>query len=128
MAISFDKVLGPYTAALELRSQRAELIAGNIANAETPNYLARDLDFQRLLENRLGQGTLATTDAGHLQARGGNPGEPLYRVPSQPSIDGNTVDAHQEKAAFADNALRYQTSLRLISSRIQGMMSALRGE
>lgn len=128
MAISFDHVLGPHAAALELRSRRAELIAGNIANAETPNYLARDLDFQRLLENRLGQGALAATDPGHLQARGGNPGEALYRVPSQPAIDGNTVDAHQEKAAFADNALRYQASLRLISARIQGLMGALRGE
>lgn len=128
MSISFDQALGVHAKALGLRAQRSEVLAGNLANAETPNYLARDMDFYSLLAESQGRGTLAATDNGHIQPGGANPGEMMYRVPSQPSIDGNTVDPDQEKAAFAENALRYQVTLRLLSGRIKGMMSAIRGE
>jgi flagellar basal-body rod protein FlgB len=71
---------------------------------------------------------LKVTHAHHLQAPGNNANDLLYRMPSQMSLDGNTVETEQEKAAFADNALRYQASLRFLSSRIQGLMTAIKGE
>jgi flagellar basal-body rod protein FlgB len=128
MTTSFDKALGIHAQALVLRARRAEVIAANLANADTPNYLARDLDFQALLVSAQERGSLQVTHIRHLQAPGGNPGELLYRVPIQPAIDGNTVEDEQEKAAFADNALRYQASLRLLGGHIQGLLSAIRGE
>lgn len=128
MAISFDKALGVHAQALELRAQRAEVIAANLANADTPNYLAKDMDFKTVLASTQGHGNLKVTHLAHVQAPGGNPGELLYRIPTQPAIDGNTVDAQEEKAAFADNALRYQASLRLLSGRVQGLLTAIRGE
>lgn len=128
MPISFDKALGVHAQALGLRAKRAEVIAANLANADTPNYLARDIDFKAVLASTQGRGNLQATHTGHLQAHGGNSGELLYRLPTQAAIDGNTVDAQEEKAAFADNALRYQASLRLLSGRIQGLLTAIRGE
>jgi flagellar basal-body rod protein FlgB len=128
MAMSFDKALGIHTQTLDLRSRRAEVIAANLANQDTPNYLARDMDFKTVLASVQGNGLLKLTQLGHLQPCGHSPGELLYRVPTQPAIDGNTVDEQQEKAAFSDNALRYQASLRLLSNRIQSLLSAIRGE
>lgn len=128
MTISFDRDLGIHTHALTLRSQRAEVLAANMANTDTPNYKARDLDFAASLTDMLGEGQrLKTTHVAHLQAPG-HASELLYRVPTQMALDGNTVEEEQEKADFADNALRYQTSLRFLSSRFQGLMSAVRGE
>lgn len=128
MSISFDKALGVHAQALQLRAQRAEVIAANLANADTPHYLAKDMDFKAVLAGTQGQGGLEATHTGHLRSQGGNPAELSYRIPTQPAIDGNTVDPQQEQAAFADNALRYQASLRLLSGRIQGLLSAIRGE
>lgn len=129
MTISFDRALGIHAQALELRSQRTEVLAANLANADTPNYKARDLDFAATLARLQGEGqSLKATHATHLQAQGHNAGDLLYRMPTQMSLDGNTVEEEQEKADFADNALHYQASLRLLGSRIQGLMSAIRGE
>ena len=128
MAISFDRALGIHAQTLEFRSKRAEVIAANLANVDTPNYLARDMDFQTVLANAQGHGYLKVSHTGHLQPHGSTPQELLYRIPTQPAIDGNTVDEQEEKAAFADNALRYQTSLRLLSNRVQSLLSAIRGD
>ncbi|MDQ2695057.1 MAG: flagellar basal body rod protein FlgB [Pseudomonadota bacterium] len=128
MTIRFDQALEPHARALLLRGGRAEILAANLANADTPNYLAQDLDFQAVLAGVQGQGRLAATDPAHRQAPGGNAGDVLYRVPTQPAIDGNTVDADVEKAAFAANALRYQASLQLLGGRIKGLLAAIRGE
>ncbi len=129
MTISFDRDLGIHTHALTLRSQRAEILAANMANADTPNYKARNLDFAASLDDMLGEGQrLKATHVAHLQAPGRSAGDLLYRVPTQMSLDGNTVEEEQEKADFADNALRYQAGLRFLSSRLQGLMSAIRGE
>lgn len=129
MTISFDRDLSIHSHALSLRSQRAEVLAANMANADTPNYKARDLDFADSLAGMLGEGqALKTTHAAHLQAPGRNAGDLLYRVPTQMALDGNTVEEEQEKSDFADNALRYQASLRFLGSRVQGLMSAIRGE
>lgn len=129
MTISFDRALGVHVQALELRSKRTEVLAANLANADTPNYKARDLDFAATLAHLQGEGqALKATHAAHLQAQGHNVGDLLYRVPTQMSLDGNSVEEEQEKADFADNALRYQASLRFLGNRVQGLMSAIRGE
>jgi len=130
MAINFERALGVHAQALELRSQRAEILAANLANSDTPNYLARDMDFAAALAGNLQgeKGALKVTHATHLQAQGSNPGDLLYRLPTQMALDGNTVEEEQEKAAFSDNALHYQASLQLLSNRIQGLLNAIRGE
>lgn len=129
MAINFERALSVHTQALELRSRRAEILAANLANVDTPNYLARDLDFKTTLASSLGTGgALKATHAVHLQARSDSSGELLYRMPVQMAIDGNTVEEEQEKSEFSDNALRYQAGLRLLGNRIQGLLTAIRGE
>jgi len=93
------------------------------------NYLARDIDFKATLSGLSGrENALKVTHAVHMQARGSASGELLYRTPAQMAIDGNTVEEEQEKSAFADNAMRYQASLRLLGNRVQGLLSAIRGE
>src|SRR5690606_15560251 len=123
--------------ALHLRHERQRVLAGNIANADTPHYKARDFDFAGELSSAMQSGRAAahglhlhTTSARHIDA--GSQSAPLhellYRVPAQPSLDGNTVDMDQERVAFADNAVRYQAALTLLNSRIQGLKSAMQPE
>lgn len=120
--------------ALKLRAARQELIAANIANADTPNYKARDVDFTSAFNNALAGGNtqpaLATTDARHLQTSISVDIFPasavLYRTPSQPSIDGNTVNVDEEMVAFTDNALRYQAAITFMQKRIEGLSSAIK--
>lgn len=134
MAISFDKAFGVHEHALNLRADRSELLANNIANADTPNYKARDLDFHAQLKSRMGQMSgdlkLKTTNSQHssqlLQADAINGLK--YRTPSQPAIDGNTVDLQVERAEFARNTLQYQTAFTFLNSRVNGLKSAIRGE
>lgn len=129
MAIGFERALNVHAQALELRSRRAEILAANLANADTPNYQARDIDFKAALASLQGRGeALKATHAAHLQARRAASGELLYRTPTQMAIDGNTVEEEREKAEFADNALRYQASLRLLGNRVQSLLTAIRGE
>ena len=129
--MNLDSAFGVHAEALKLRSQRAELLAANMANADTPNYKARDFDFHASLnhyQNKL-EG-LQTTRQAHLGAgdsRYGN--SPLqYRHPNQPSLDGNTVDTQLERSEFVQNAIMYQASLRFLSGRISGLISAIKGE
>lgn len=129
MGINFDQALKIHAQALELRSRRTEIVAANLANADTPNYKARDLDFKEAMASAMGvDRPLKVTHAAHLQTPRDTPGELLYRTPTQMSLDGNSVDAEQEKATFADNALRYQASLRFLGSRVQGLLTAIKGE
>ena len=135
MPFNIDAALGIHPHALSLRARRAELLAANIANSDTPNYKARDLDFRAVLGGQMNSnaatGTrLATTQRGHLAAEGVEPGmgELLYRTPTQSSVDGNTVDPQLEYSQFAQNALQYQASLTFLSSRIRGLMTAIRGD
>jgi len=133
MAISFDSALGIHEKSLLIREKRAELISNNLANADTPNYKAKDIDFNKALEFAMsGQRTgLKTTHDNHYS---GGEGVELhlstqYRVPNQSDTgDGNTVDANIEKMNFAENAMQYQTSLTLISKKFKGLMSAIKGE
>ncbi len=135
MSISFDKALGIHEQALGFRAQRAEVLANNIANADTPNYKARDLDFSAVLaaqQDKTKNGTFALnmTNSRHIEAQGlGNGDESLlYRTPMQPSIDQNTVDAQLEQSAYAENSVNFQASFTLLNSKFKGLMSALRGE
>ncbi len=140
MPISFDSALGIHDRALALRSRRAEQLASNIANADTPGYKAKDIDFRAAMAQvqaersataaGQGAGQLHTTHAHHISTAGAAPagGESLYRVPHQPALDGNTVDPQLEKSAFAENALRYQASLTFLDGKFKGLMSALKGE
>ena len=123
-----DRAFGISPQVLTIRSQRFELIAANLANADTPHYKAVDLDFGAALERARGpEGELRQTHSGHLQLGGLQP-DVLYRVPTQPSMDGNTVETDKEHAAFMDNAIRYQASLNFLNGRIKGLLLALRGE
>ncbi|HHJ38592.1 MAG: flagellar biosynthesis protein FlgB [Methylothermaceae bacteria B42] len=130
MKISFDNALGFFPKSLELRAKRTELLASNLANADTPGYKARDFNIDRLLQEAKPQEIpLQTTRPGHLSlSKDGIEGKLLYRVPQQASLDGNTVEEHIEQAKFAENALRYQTTLRFINGRISSLMLALKGE
>ncbi|MBS1213213.1 MAG: flagellar basal body rod protein FlgB [Proteobacteria bacterium] len=130
MAINFDNALGVHPMALKFRDQRSELLASNLANADTPNYKARDIDFQSVLQGlQSPKLKLAATQQAHLQPQGVNSGAQLqYRLPSQPSLDGNTVDAEQEQVRYAENALSYQFSLRLLTDKFSGLVTAIRGE
>ena len=115
--------------ALSLRSRRNEVLASNIANAATPNFKARDLDFDAEIRRHIGVGPLRTTDDQHLPTRV-NPvrDRMLYRDPINPSMDGNTVEMAVEQMEFSENVIRYQTTLSFLNKRINGLMSAIRGE
>jgi flagellar basal-body rod protein FlgB len=118
-----------HEAALKLRAERHQVLSSNIANADTPNYKARDIDFRAALKNAAGGGlSLRTTSELHLPARTVRPGGDLkYRVPTQPALDGNTVETDVEQAAFAENAIRYRASLTFLDGSIQTLRYALRG-
>lgn len=129
--------------ALGLRQSRHEVLAANIANADTPNYKARDIDFASELKkaveggafqpNNNGGLTLSRTSERHMAGtgpawRGAGSTELLYRIPDQPSLDGNTVDMDRERTQFADNAVRYQAALTIMNRRIQGLKNAMQPE
>lgn len=129
--MNLDKAFGIHATTLMLRSRRAELLASNLANADTPNYKARDINFHEVLSASSGKyQKLATTSGGHMQpGQTGISGSRLYyRVPNQPSVDGNTVDSQLERSAFMENSIMYQTSLRFLNGRISGLLTAIRGE
>lgn len=131
-------LFGIHAQALELQRRRMELIAGNIANADTPGFKARDLDFRAALDAASGPAggrplAVGRTDDLHL-ALGGTPGaaaaagEPAYRIATQPAADGNTVDVQVEQGQYAEAALRYQASLSFADSRIKSLITALTGQ
>lgn len=131
MTITFDSALGIHQKALALRSQRTEMLASNIANADTPGYKARDIDFKSALANVQTQSanSLTRTNSKHIQINTNQSNaEILYRVPNQSSLDGNTVDEQLEKGAFAENALRYQASITFLDGKFKGLMAAIKGE
>lgn len=120
--------LGIHANALILREQRNEMLASNIANAATPNFKARDMDFAAELQRVSHVGALRATDTQHFGTHQPTGGGTLYRDPVNPSLDGNTVELAVEQMEFSENTLRYQTSLQLLNRKISGLMSAIRGE
>jgi len=135
MVNPLDNLLGFHQQALRVRDQRQQVIASNIANADTPHYKARDLDFKAAFQSALkGSGTpggvaLAATASGHLAGKPGigNDAGLLYRTPAQGSVDGNTVDMDAERAAFAENAVQYEFNLTQINQKIKGMLAVIQG-
>ena len=126
---SIDRALAFDSKMLSLRGYRQQILASNIANADTPHYKAMDIDFSQALTNAMGSISMRRTDAGHIDAKGGSPVEglkPMYRAAVQPSIDGNTVDADVEQAQFSENALQYMSTLQFLNGKIQSTLLALR--
>jgi flagellar basal-body rod protein FlgB len=128
----FENIFGIHERALYAAADRAGVLATNIANADTPNYKARDYDFAAILA---GEGadaslTMARTHLGHLPAASAASagGELKYRVPFQPALDGNTVEAPVEEAQFGQNAIRYQMSLDAISRQVAMLQLAITGQ
>jgi flagellar basal-body rod protein FlgB len=129
MAISFKSAFAGHDDMLLFRSARASVLANNIANADTPNYKARDISFDSMLQQERTRLSMAATNDKHFAAESsvGATDELLYRVPSQPSLDGNTVDMQREQAEFAQNSLQFDTSFMLLDRKISGMKKALSG-
>jgi len=131
MAFDLDKALGIHAQALSLRAHRAELLANNIANADTPNYKAVDIDFKTALANASsGELPMSTSTSNHIQTVSGDSAryETLYRVPLQPALDGNTVDTQVEQAEFTRNAVQHQASLTFLSGKLNGILTAIKGQ
>jgi flagellar basal-body rod protein FlgB len=143
VALNLDSYIGVHAAALKVREQRTELLAQNLANADTPGYKARDLDFRAALSAAAGAdavpGELRATQTRHygtsldvstsgVLAPGSTEAFLRYRTPLAPSLDGNTVDAQLEQSAFAENSVRYQATLSFISSKFRSLMTAITGQ
>ena len=135
MLNNLDSALSFHQAALRIRGQRQELIAANIANADTPNFKARDIDFNAAMKAAMtgaSQEAFNTSKTSELHLDGapsstptGRPGEPLFRPIIQGSVDGNTVDMDVERNQFADNAIRYEASLTMVNSQLKQMLAAI---
>ena len=135
MPINLDQYVSVHAAALDVRARRGELIANNLANADTPGYQARDIDFRQAMARAAGEKTagvaLNTTQSGHIggatAADAATNPDLKYRTPLAPALDGNTVDAQIEQAAFAENAVRYQATLTFLNSKFRGLLTAILG-
>ncbi len=140
MIDKLDQAFRFHQNALSLRAERQQVLASNIANADTPNYKARDFDFRAALQGVMGpsgpaQGSIPPASASHprhlaLPSAGSTPSGQalLYRTPRQDSIDGNTVELDAERAQFADNALRYEASLSAVNGRIKSLLAVIQGQ
>jgi flagellar basal-body rod protein FlgB len=126
----FDNLFGIHEQALHLRAYRSQVLASNLANADTPGYKARDFDFKAMMRQQSPSPVrLVATHRGHIE-----PDRQVvattqmqYRIPHQPSLDGNTVEVEREQSAFSENAMRYQATLRFIDSRVKGIKKAFSG-
>ena len=133
MVSKIDNALAFQEKALGLRAFRQQILAGNIANADTPNYKARDFDFSTALKEAVAGrngGTLqmTTTDSQHLSSGAeSGPARLMYSAPSQSSVDGNTVDMDIERGKFAENAVNYEAGLTFVSQQIKMLMAATQG-
>ncbi|WP_101047121.1 flagellar basal body rod protein FlgB [Macromonas nakdongensis] len=127
-----------FSSVLQLRAHRQQVIASNIANADTPGYVARDFKFDAALRDVMdragsGRGALAGNDAGHLRTWSSQGGvseqvKADYTVQTQPSLDGNSVDLDQQRANFTENAIQYESTLRFINGHVKTMLAAIQGQ
>lgn len=134
MLDKLDSELGFQQTAISLLNKRQNILASNVANADTPGYLARDIDFSSQLKaavsrthSKAGPLTLTLTSGQHIAAKASAIDDPelLYRIPDQPSADGNTVDMDRERSNFVDNSVKYQSGLTILGTQIKNMMSAI---
>ena len=122
--------------ALSLRSERQRLIASNIANADTPGYVARDINFAQALREATGSGSpaavLRASQPGHIGGGGGAGGHSAstlnFAAPSQTNLDRNSVDMDRERASFVDNSVKYEATLRFINANVRTTLSAISGQ
>lgn len=130
MTVNFDKAFGIHDNALLLFERRTQLLSENIANAETPGYKARDIDFDKVLQNTQSLAVkMQTSHQDHIDPSQQAYSEDIqFREVDQSSADGNTVDLQKEKAAFSENAIRYQTTMHILSRKISGLKTAFKGE
>ena len=118
-----------YSSALQLRGKRNNILASNIANAATPHFKARDIDFETEIKKREKIGDISVNHEKHFPLLSKvRPNDMLFREPLNPSLDGNTVELAVEQMEFSENVVRYQTTLQFLSNKISGLMSAIRGE
>ena len=133
MSINIDNYLGVHVNAVNVRAKKAKLMAENLANADTPGYKARDLDFRAAL-SQVQAGTShsssnSKTHQAHIKLTNSTDANTVkYRIPMQPALDGNTVETDVEQGKFTENAIRYQASLHFLNKRIKGLMNVLRSE
>lgn len=134
MIDKLDSALRFHQEALNLRARRQEVLSANIAHADTPHYKARDFEFSAALSQAVDRGrqsgstSMATTSSRHIAGEpqgGGGDADLLYRMPTQSSIDGNTVEMDAERVSFADNAMRYEANLTVLTSKIKSLLSAV---
>jgi flagellar basal-body rod protein FlgB len=135
MALNLDQLFASHLQALQIGNRRMELLAANIANADTPGYLARDIDFQAVMRGAAESGVdgnlaMRATTQGHINNQGGGSAlaPALYRTSVQPSLDGNTVDTERESAAVAEAAIRYEAALMFFNSKVSGLRTAITGD
>ena len=124
----FDAAFGIHEKALDLRAKRMEVLSQNIANADTPGFKARDIDFKNVLNNVQQAGTMRTTHSAHVRQASSAGDDMVYTVPFGTAVDGNTVDISVEHAKYGRAAAEYQATLRFIEGSIAGVRKALRGE
>jgi flagellar basal-body rod protein FlgB len=122
-----DNALGVHAKALSARSERLEVLARNIANADTPNFKARDFDFKQVMREVQDE-AMVTTQAGHLSQGESDPVGLKYRTPFNTAFDGNTVELTVEQAKYGQSAGEYQATLNFLEQRVSGIRKALRGE
>jgi len=127
MGFNLNTAFGIHEHALKLRAERAQVISNNIANADTPGYKARDFDFAAVLRGQEAGVALHTTDSKHIGSGVLRQADLKFRQPLQASLDGNTVEAHNEKAEFMRNSMMYSATLTFLNARISGLMNAIRG-
>ena len=126
---SIKKQLTYFGSALNIRNKRNDIIASNIANAATPNYKARDINFLDEFKKVTNTGEIKTTHSNHIPTKNYNvSGKAFYRDPVIASLDGNTVELSVEQMQFAENTMKYQTTLKFLNGKITKMLSAIRGE
>jgi flagellar basal-body rod protein FlgB len=126
---ALDALFKADATALSLRQKRLEILGSNIANAATPHFKARDIDFEGAFKSAMNSGELNKTSAAHIDVGGtADTAEVRYRVPLSPSLDGNTVELHVEQVQFAENATHYEATLNFLNGRINTMRKALKGE
>ena len=128
--MNLSNAFGIYEQALQLRARRSEVLAANLANADTPGYKARDFDFKSMLRREMSAPVrLASTHQGHIQPDNTlvPTAQMMYRIPQQPSLDGNTVEVEREQVEYSANAVSYQASLRFLEGKIKGIRTAIKG-
>ncbi|WP_347987073.1 flagellar basal body rod protein FlgB [Methylomonas sp. AM2-LC] len=137
MPINFNSALGVHPQALMLREKRGEILAANLANADTPDYKARDLDFKSAFKQALSPNNSVTSESSslkltnneHLAGQQTMLGATLmYRNPQQSSLDGNTVEGHIEQAKYAENSVQYEASLSFLKGNFSDLLTAIKGQ